>query len=139
MDVVLIPKLRASLIKLNTSLPSNAIDQAIEELTRDRSILHPITANCEVYKLIRDAVKVKVRQSDGSEADETVRVIDFNEPERNDFFLVSQFWVTGEMYKQRADLVGFVNGLPLMILKSQNRRSMNMTRTFVERPLSAIN
>ncbi|MFA4828017.1 MAG: type I restriction endonuclease subunit R [Thermodesulfovibrionales bacterium] len=116
-DIVLKPKLKQALIKLNPSLPIDAIEQAIEELTRDRSILHPVTANREVYKLIRDGVKVKVRQKDGTEADETVRVIDFNEPDNNDFFLASQFWITGEMYKRRADLVGFVNGLPLIFIE----------------------
>ncbi len=116
-DVVLKPRLKQALINLNPFLPIEAIEQAIEELTRDKSILHPVTANKEIYKLIRDGVKVKVRQADGTEADETVRVIDFNEPDNNDFFLASQFWVTGEMYKRRADLVGFVNGLPLIFIE----------------------
>lgn len=116
-DVVLKPRLKQALINLNPSLPSEAIEQAIEELSRDRSILHPVTVNREIYKLVRDGVKVKVRQADGSETDETVKVIDFNDPDNNDFFLASQFWVTGEMYKRRADLVGFVNGLPLIFIE----------------------
>lgn len=129
-DVVLIPRLKQSLIKLNPSLTPEAIEQAIEELTRDRSILNPVTANREVYKLIRDGVKVKVRQKDGSEADETVKVIDFDEHGNNDFFLTSQFWVTGEMYKRRADLVGFVNGLPIIFieLKAVHKKLENAYR-----------
>jgi type I restriction enzyme R subunit len=126
-DVVLKSRLKQALINLNPYLPSDAIEQAIEELTMDRSILHPVTANREIYKFIRDGVKVKVRQKDGTEADETVRVIDFNEPDNNDFFLASQFWITGEMYKRRADLVGFVNGLPLIFveLKAVHRKLEN--------------
>ncbi|HHT9114862.1 MAG: HsdR family type I site-specific deoxyribonuclease [Planctomycetes bacterium] len=125
-DVVLIPKLKEALINLNPSLPVEAINQAIEELTRDRSILNPITANREVYKLIKDGVKVHVNtltqslsqeERASEEAVETVRVIDWNNPENNDFFLASQFWITGEMYKRRADLVGFVNGLPLIFIE----------------------
>jgi type I restriction enzyme R subunit len=129
-DVVLKPKLKQALIKLNPSLPSEALEQAIEELSRDRSILHPVTANREIYKLIRDGVKVKVRQKDGTEADDTVKVIDFNEPDNNDFFLASQFWITGEMYKRRADLVGFVNGLPLIFieLKAVHKKLENAFR-----------
>ncbi|MCD4768185.1 MAG: type I restriction endonuclease subunit R, partial [Methanosarcinales archaeon] len=55
---------------------------------------------------------------------ETVQVIDWNEPLNNNFFLASQFWVSGDMYKRRADLVGFVNGLPLVFieLKASHRR-----------------
>src|SRR3990172_4525918 len=129
-NVVLIPRLRGSLTKLNPSLPAEAIDQAIEELTRDRSILNRVTANREIYKLLRDGVKVEVRREDGTEADETVKVIDFNAPSNNDFFLASQFWVTGEMYKRRADLVGFVNGLPLIFieLKATHKRLENAHR-----------
>ncbi len=116
-DAVFKPRLKEALIKLNSTLSFEATDQAIEELTRDRSILHPITANREIYKLIRDGVKVEVRQAVGPEEDETVKVMDFNEPENNDFFLASQFCVTGEMYKRRVDLVGSVNGRPLIFIE----------------------
>lgn len=129
-DVVLIPKLKEALINLNPSLPGEAIDLAIEELIRDRSILNPVTANREVYKLIRNGVKIKVKRPDGTEEDETVRVIDFDDPTNNDFFLASQFWITGEMYKRRADLVGFVNGLPLIFieLKAVHKKLENAFR-----------
>ncbi len=126
-DVVLLTKLKDALIKLNPDIPYEAIEQATEELIRDRSILNPVNANSEIYKLIKDGVKVKVRGEDGTEEDETVKVIDFNTPENNDFFLASQFWVTGEMYKRRANLVGFVNGLPLIFieLKAVHRKLEN--------------
>ena len=48
---------------------------------------------------------------------ELVRIIDWDEPGNNDFPLCSQFWVTGEMHTRRADLVGFVNGLPLVFME----------------------
>jgi type I restriction enzyme R subunit len=116
-DVIIIPRLRDALLKLNTDIPNEAIEQAIEELTRDRGVLNPANANREIYKLIRDGIKVTVKREDGTEEDETLQVIDFDNPDRNDFFLASQFWVTGEMYKRRADLVGFVNGLPLIFIE----------------------
>jgi type I restriction enzyme R subunit len=113
-DVVLVPRLKSALSRLNHDLSEEAIDLAIEGLTRDRSSLNLVVANKEIYKMIKDGVKVPIRMEDGSEEIETVKVIDFDNPETNDFFLASQFWVTGEMYKRRADLVGFVNGLPLI-------------------------
>jgi type I restriction enzyme R subunit len=81
-------------------------------------------ANREVYRLLKNGVKVRLPGRDGDESDETVRVIDWNEPSTNDFFLASQFWVSGEMYKRRADLVGFVNGIPLAFieLKASHKR-----------------
>jgi len=116
-DVVLIQRLKQALIALNPSVSSEAIDLAIEELTRDRSVLNPANANREVYKMLRDGVKVPIKKEDGSEEIETIKVIDFKYPDINDFFLASQFWITGEMYKRRADLVGFINGLPLIFIE----------------------
>jgi len=46
-----------------------------------------------------------------------VRVIDWADPEANDFLLVSQFWIAGELYTRRTDLIGFVNGLPLVLIE----------------------
>jgi type I restriction enzyme, R subunit len=125
-DVVLIKRLRAALLKLNPDLHEDAASQAIEELTRDRSTMSLAQANHEIYRLLKNGVKVTVRGGEHGQEDtvETVRVIDWNEASNNDFFLASQFWVTGEMYKRRADLVGFVNGLPLVFieLKASHRR-----------------
>ena len=123
-EVILIPKLRSALEKLNPNLPNEAIALAIEELTRDRSTLSLANANREIYKLLKDGVKVKFRTEDDEETIETVKVIDWNQPEENDFFLASQFWVSGDMGSKRADLVGFINGLPLVFieLKAHLRR-----------------
>lgn len=126
--VVLISRLRPVLERLNPDLPAEAFEQAIEELTRDRSRLSAVAANREVYNIIKDGVKVNIADTDGDgETVEIVRVIDWNEPANNDYFLASQFWVSGEMYKRRADLVGFVNGLPLVFveLKATHRRLEN--------------
>jgi type I restriction enzyme R subunit len=116
-EVVLISKLQPSLRKLNPHLPPEAINNAIEILTADRSILNPAVANKEIYKLLKDGVKVSFQDKDGKEKEEVVKVIDFDNPGNNDFFLASQFWITGELYKRRADLVGFVNGLPLIFVE----------------------
>jgi type I restriction enzyme R subunit len=123
-EVVLVQRLRPVLEKLNPGVGPEAIQLAIEELTRDRSTLSPANANREIYKLLKEGVNVPVRRDDGEETIETVRVIDWENPENNDFFLASQFWISGEMYKRRADLVGFVNGLPLLFveLKASHKR-----------------
>ena len=56
----------------------------------------------------------------GDEEPLLVRVIDWDAPENNDFLLASQFWVSGAVYKRRCDLVGFVNGLPLLFMELKN-------------------
>jgi type I restriction enzyme R subunit len=118
-EVVLTARLRRALERLNPTLGLEAIRQAIEELARDRSAMSLAQANREVYHLLKDGVKVTVKGGDdgGEETVETVHVIDWNEPANNDFFLASQFWVAGDMYTRRADLVGFVNGLPLVFVE----------------------
>lgn len=123
-EVVLLPRLRSALERLNPALPKEAIELAIEELVRDRSIMSPANANREIYQLFKNGVKVSFQDSENEEIVETVQVIDWNEPLNNNFFLASQFWVSGDMYKRRADLVGFVNGLPLVFieLKASHRR-----------------
>jgi type I restriction enzyme R subunit len=118
-EVVLIPRLRAALEKLNPGLLAEAVGFAIEELTRDRSVMSMTAANREIYQLLKDGVKVNTPSGEEGydEKTEVVRIIDWKEPWNNDFFLASQFWVTGEMYKRRADLVGFVNGIPLVLVE----------------------
>ena len=117
--VILVPKLRSALRKLNPDLDDKAVNLAIEELTRDRSAMSLVQANREVYKLLNDGVKVAFQNDKGEETDETVRIIDWNNPEKNDFFLASQFWVSSPsgIYKKRPDLIGFVNGLPLIFIE----------------------
>jgi type I restriction enzyme R subunit len=124
-EVVLVHRLRPALEKLNPGVSKEGIQLALEDLTRDRGTLSPANANREIYRLLKDGVKVSVRSEEGGEeTTEVVHVIDWGKPENNDFFLASQFWITGEMYTRRADLVGFVNGLPLLFmeLKASHKR-----------------
>lgn len=118
-DVVLVPKLRSALQKLNPQLDSEPIDLAIEEITQDRSAMSLVQANREVYKMLKEGVKVSFENDEGEEVDETVRIIDWKQPESNDYFLASQFWITSPsgIYKKRTDLIGFVNGLPLVFIE----------------------
>jgi type I restriction enzyme R subunit len=124
-EIVLTARLRPALQRLNPDAAPEAIRLAIEELTRDRSRLSLVAANREIYHLLKNGVRVPVPDPEGNgETVEVVQVVDWNNPANNDFLLCSQFWVTGEMYTRRADLVGFVNGLPLVLveLKAAHKR-----------------
>jgi type I restriction enzyme R subunit len=116
-EVVLVSRLHPVLQKLNSELPPQAIEAAIEELTRDRSSLSPVNANREIYTMLKDGVPVVYRTEAGEQSGERVHVIDWETPLNNNFFLASQFWVSGDMYKRRADLIGFVNGLPIVFIE----------------------
>jgi type I restriction enzyme R subunit len=117
-EVVLLQRLRPALERLNPDATLEAIQLAIEELARDRSAMSLSAANREVYRLLKDGVKVAYRRAeDGAEVVETIRVIDWNDHGNNDLLLASQLWVAGDMYTRRADLVGFVNGLPWVFIE----------------------
>jgi len=116
-EVVLVRRLRSALERLNPGLPPEALDKATEELIEDRSRMMAAKANQAVYKLLKDGIKVTVQDEHGEESTETVRLIDWRNPENNNFFLASEFWVRGDFYLRRADLVGFVNGIPLVFVE----------------------
>ena len=138
-EVVLVSRLRAALERLNPALPPEAIATAVDELTRDRSAMSLEAANREVYRLLKEGIKVSVadtgtdstphpsplpgrggegvRSKGGGQKTERLRVIDWERPANNDFLLVSQFSVTGALYTCRPDLVSFVNGLPLVVIE----------------------
>src|SRR5437867_1508309 len=83
-EVILTRRLRPALQKLNPDVPMEAIDEACERITRDRSTLEQVKANEEIHQLLREGVKVVVRREDGSRSPEIVRVIDWRDPLVND-------------------------------------------------------
>ena len=105
-EVVLIPRLQAALKRLNPDATPDAIAKAIKELTRSRALMSGVEANREIYVLLKDDVKVTTSNPNGEDENtEVLRGIDWKHPENNDFFAATQFWVTGEMYTKRPDLI----------------------------------
>lgn len=113
-EVVLVKYLRPSLEKLNPNAPVEAIDAAITELQRDRSTMSPIAANQEIYRLIKAGYKANFLGEDGETEDVTIKIVDWQNPSNNMFTAISQFWVLGRLHKRRPDILGFINGLPLV-------------------------
>ena len=117
-EVVLIPRLHAALQRLNPNATPEAIGKAIEELTRSRALMSGVEANREIYVLLKDDVKVTTSDPNGEDENtEVLQVIDWKNPENNDFFAATQFWITGEMYTKRPDLICFVNGIPFVLME----------------------
>ena len=69
---------------------------------------------------IRDGVQVTFRSAKGERERQRLRLFDFTEPTNNDFLCVRELWVRGDLYRRRADIVGFVNGLPLLFMELKN-------------------
>ncbi len=117
-EVVLTERLRSVLKTLNPGLPAEAIQTAIDEIAHDRSAMSLEAANREVYRLLKEGIPVSVPDREhGGQKTERLRVVDWEQPERNDFLLVSQLSVVGSLYTCRPDLVGFVNGMPWVVIE----------------------
>jgi type I restriction enzyme R subunit len=113
-----LPKpLRAALARLNPSLPKSSIDEAYELITRDRSTLSLVRANQDLYEMLLDGVTVNVPLDDGSTEEARVKIIHWTDVAANEYLFAQQFWIAGELYNSRTDLLGFVNGLPLVFIE----------------------
>lgn len=116
-DVILQPRLLAALQRLNLDLPSEAIDAAVMELSRDRSAMTLVNANAEIYGYLKEGVPVEYQDDTGSRRQALVKVLNWQQPTANNFFLARQLWITGPHHTRRTDLIGFVNGLPLLLIE----------------------
>jgi len=119
-EVVLTRYLGEALVKLNPGLPQEAYQAAIREITQPTVSQLPLHANREKYNLVRDGVLVPYRDEDGTLKRARLRVIDFDNPDKNHFLCVRELWIKGALYRRRADIVGFVNGLPVLFMELKN-------------------
>ena len=119
-EVVLTRTLRERLGVLNPGLPEAAYAEAVRQLTASVTSQTLVAANRAQYALIRDGVQVPFRNAKGELVRERLRVFDFDEPTNNHFLCVRELWVRGDLYRRRADIVGFVNGLPLLFIECKN-------------------
>lgn len=119
-EVVLTRKLREKLAELNPGLPDAAYDDAVRQLTATAASQDIVAANRDKYEMMRDRVPVTFRNDKGGQERKRLRVFDFDRPENNHFLCVRELWIRGDIYRRRADMVGFVNGLPLLFIECKN-------------------
>ncbi|WP_210546113.1 type I restriction endonuclease subunit R [Rhodoferax sp. PAMC 29310] len=119
-DAVLVRDLRSALVRLNPQLPARAIEEAITKLTHHDFSRSLLQHNQAFHTLIRDGVPVSYRNAQGQLSHAQAAVIDFRNPANNRFLVVRELKLTGlrtPNYNRRADLVCFVNGLPLVFIE----------------------
>ncbi len=122
-DVVLGCELASALSMLNPEIPANVLDEAAGVVTRpdEPSLLQ---SNRRLHELLCDGVPVEITDAQGLKRGDRVRLIDFDQPERNRFLVVNQFTIQGSKGKpRRPDLVCFINGLPVAVLELKNAAS----------------
>lgn len=116
-EVVLRREVLAALERLNPGLPANAYSLALEQVLHHDITKTLIATNAEKYQLLRDGVPVKYRNSAGRWVDKRLRLIDFNQPANNRYQAVRELWVRGRLWLRRPDIIGYVNGLPLVFIE----------------------
>ena len=119
-EVVLTRILRENLTQLNPNLPDAAYDDAVRQITATVASQTLVAANREKYDLLRNGVQVGFRDDKGKRIRERLRVFDFEAPGNNHFLCVRELWIRGDLYRRRADIIGFVNGLPLLFIECKN-------------------
>lgn len=119
-EVVLTRYLRAALEKLNPGLPEPAYEEAVRQITTTSVSQSALGTNRDKDALLRDGVLVTYRADDAGLKKERLRVFDFATPAENHFLCVRELWVRGDLYRRRADIVGFVNGVPLLFMELKN-------------------
>jgi len=119
-EVVLVKYLKPALKELNPNLPEQAYDNAIEKIVENNISKSLIDMNKEKYKMFRDGVKVEFKDKDGKIQEEKLQIFNFKEPSKNHFLAVRELWIQGNLYRRRADIVGFVNGIPLLFIELKN-------------------
>lgn len=119
-EVVLTRYLGEKLMQLNPDLPLAAYKAALGIIIEVSSSSVMLATNYEKDQLHKNGVQVSFRNDQGELVKKRLRLFDFDNPENNHFLAVREFWIRGDLYRRRADVVGFVNGIPLVFMELKN-------------------
>lgn len=122
-QVILSARLQAAMTKLNPGIPAAALDDAIQQVEHLDTPVQ-LVANRAFHKLLVNGVPVQY-QKDGETRGDLVRLVDWSNPQNNEFWAVSQFTIKGPHHTRRPDIVLFVNGLPLVLMELKNSVNEN--------------
>ena len=119
-EVLLTRHFRKALKALNPWMTDKQLAEAVERMTERMSSQSLMQINEQKYQYIKDGIPVTRTKPNGETEEVKAKVIDFASPEKNEFLCVRELWVYGSLYRRRADIVGFVNGIPLLFMELKN-------------------
>lgn len=117
-QVVLEGRLCQAVAGLNLTAPVTVLDSVVNQVMHGNSP-SLLGANRQFHRWLVDGVPVEVHR-DGETRGDRVRLIDFENPDANDWLVVNQFSVEGPKHTRRPDLVVFINGLPIAVIELKN-------------------
>lgn len=109
-----------SLKKINPTIEESLLKEVYNSLIADYTDTDIVQSNYELYKKIRDGVKVNFTNNKGIEDFSFVKLVDFDNPSNNDFTAVSQMWIKGRFKWRRPDVLIFINGMPFVFIELKN-------------------
>ncbi len=116
-EILLLRYFHEALKKLNPWMNESQISEAQKALENRLSTSSPLQVNEEKYFLIRDGIPVTIKKPNGQTETKKAAVIDFQNPDNNYFLAVKELKIHGDLYHRRTDIVGFVNGIPLLFVE----------------------
>ena len=119
-EVLLVRHFCRALKSLNPWMTEKQLAEAVERITERMSSQTLMQINEQKYQYIKDGIPVTRTKPNGETEEIKAKVIDFASPEKNEFMCVRELWVYGSLYRRRADIVGFVNGIPLLFMELKN-------------------
>lgn len=109
-----------SLKRINPNIKESFLKEVYNSLIADYTDTDIIQSNYDLYKKVRDGVKVTFTNEKGVEDFTFVKLVDFDNPENNDFTAVSQMWIKGRFKWRRPDILIFINGMPFVFIELKN-------------------
>ena len=116
-EILLARYFREALLRLNPWITPAQMDEAQRKLEHRLSTASLLQINEEKYFLIRDGIPVTVKKPGGRTETKYATVIDFRDPDNNHFLAIKELKIHGDLYRRRTDIVGFVNGIPLLFIE----------------------
>lgn len=116
-EILLTKYLRPALFANNDWMTDSCCDEAVKVLSSITASATLLQTNESKYRMLRDGIPVNFRRSDGVTEIRYAKVFNFSEPEKNVFVAVKEMKIHGELYRRRTDIVGFVNGVPLLFVE----------------------
>ena len=116
-EILLSRYFQNALRRLNPWMTDSQLSEAQKTLESRLSTASLLQVNEEKYFLLRDGIPVTVKKPNGQPETKRAAVIDFQNPENNEFLAIKELKIQGDLYRRRTDIVGFVNGIPLLFVE----------------------
>lgn len=124
-DVLLLEHLRTAVARINPAVSTDVREDAIKQVLRISSP-ELIVNNETFHRLLTEGIKVTYQKNNQTRGD-LVWLIDFQNPDKNEFLVVNQYTIIENHVNKRPDVILFVNGIPLVVMELKNPVDENAT------------